>query len=94
MKFVEIHLDPKELSIIEIKDAVYLGDYKISLKFNDGTTKTIDFKSFLSHSHHPSIRKYLHEQRFKKFKIIDGNLNWNDYELIFPIADLYEGQLN
>ncbi len=23
----------------------------------------------------------------------DGNLNWNDYDLIFPISDLYSGQI-
>jgi hypothetical protein len=31
---------------------------------------------------------------FKKFKIIDGNLMWNDYEMIFPLEDLYEGKIN
>jgi hypothetical protein len=27
------------------------------------------------------------------YKIVDGNLNWNDYDLIFPIEVLYEGKL-
>ena len=42
---------------------------------------------------HPSIRKYLDEARFKLFDIIDGNLNWNDYDMIFPVEDLYEGKI-
>jgi hypothetical protein len=25
------------------------------------------------------------------FKIVNGNLNWNDYEMIFPAWDLYRG---
>jgi hypothetical protein len=33
------------------------------------------------------------QNKFKNFKIIDGNLNWNDYDLIFPVADLHEGKI-
>jgi hypothetical protein len=51
----------------------------------------VDFKSFLETSSHPSIKKYLDETKFKQFIILDGNLNWNDYDLIFPIADLHQG---
>jgi hypothetical protein len=76
---------------IEINSAVYIGDYAIRLFFNDGVCKLVDFKSFLEKSSHPSIKKYLDESKFKEFLIVDGNLNWNDYDLIFPIADLYEG---
>ena len=35
----------------------------------------------------------LYEAKFKNYEIVDGNLNWNDYDLIFPIEDLYEGKL-
>jgi len=35
----------------------------------------------------------LDERKFKEFQIIDGNLNWNDYDLIFPIYDLYQGRV-
>ncbi|MEN9370801.1 MAG: hypothetical protein RI952_1666 [Bacteroidota bacterium] len=76
---------------IEINSAVYIGDYAIRLFFNDGVCKLVDFKSFLENSSHPSIKKYLDESKFKEFLIVDGNLNWNDYDLIFPIADLYQG---
>jgi len=47
----------------------------------------------LEASLHPSIRKYLDEAKFKDYQIVDGNLNWNDYALIFPIEDLHEGKL-
>jgi hypothetical protein len=76
---------------IEINSADYIGDYAIRLFFNDGVCKLVDFKSFLENSSHPSIKKYLDESKFKEFLIVDGNLNWNDYDLIFPIADLYQG---
>ena len=79
--------------LIEIKSAEYIGDYAIRIIFNDGINRLVDFKSFLEKSYHPSIRKYLDENKFKEFEIIDGNLNWNDYDLIFPIYDLYQGKI-
>lgn len=79
--------------LIEIKSAKYIGDYAIRIAFSDGTDRLIDFKTFLESSLHPSIRKYLDEIKFKQFKIIDGNLNWNDYDLIFPIDDLHKGNI-
>lgn len=78
---------------IKIDSARYLSDYAIRILFNDGTEKLVDFKPFLSKSLHPSIKKYLDEKMFSNFILTDGNLNWNDYELIFPIWDLYNGQI-
>jgi hypothetical protein len=75
----------------EIELAKYIGDYAIRITFNDGNEKLVDFKPFLTKSLHPSISKYLDESLFKQFEIVNGNLNWNDYDLIFPIHDLYEG---
>ncbi len=90
MRIVEDYNDVK-VDLIEINSAVYIGDYAIRVFFNDGVCKLVDFKSFLENSSHPSIQKYLDESKFKEFTILDGNLNWNDYDLIFPIADLYQG---
>jgi hypothetical protein len=93
MKIVEMPVETLEFIPIEIESTKYIGDFAIRIKLNDGSEKLVDFKPFLLKSHHPSIRKYLDEQKFKEFTITDGNLNWNDYELIFPVSDLYEGQL-
>lgn len=79
---------------LKIDYAKYLSDYAIRIKFNDGNEKLVDFKPFLSKSLHPSIKKYLEESNFSNFSIIDGNLNWNDYDLIFPISDLYSGMID
>ncbi|MBU2446969.1 MAG: DUF2442 domain-containing protein [Bacteroidetes bacterium] len=83
----------EDTEVIDITSARYIGDYAIRLTFSDGFEKLVDFKPFLSKSLHPSIRKYLDENLFSKFEIIDGNLNWNDYDLIFPIDDLYNGKI-
>ena len=82
-----------EVGIISIKSAIYLEDYSIKVIFSDGVENVIDFKPFLSQSIHPSIKKYLNKDLFVNFKIVNGNLNWNDYDLIFPISELYDGAI-
>jgi len=78
---------------LKIDAAHYLSDYVVRILFNDNTEKLVDFKSFLNNSVHPSIKKYLDENYFSTFQIVDGNLNWNDYDMIFPIWDLYNGRI-
>jgi hypothetical protein len=91
MRIVREYITDKSPDLIEITRANYIGDYSISVLFNDGNEKLVDFKPFLAKSLHPSISKYLDENLFKQFKIINGNLNWNDYDLIFPVHDLHDG---
>ena len=87
-----INLD-EDVKIISVIEAVYIALYKIKVKFDDESEKVIDFQPFLSKSYHPSISKYMDLNLFQNFKIVDGNLNWNDYDLIFPIWDLYNGKI-
>lgn len=91
MKIIQEYIEANLNDIIEVIAANYIGEYAISVSFTDGTIKLVDFKPFLIKSLHPSISKYLDERLFKSFVIKDGNLNWNDYDLIFPIHDLYQG---
>jgi len=92
MKITEEYID-NNVDLLEIISARYIGDYAIRVFFSDGFNRLVDFKPFLEASLHPSIRKYLDEAKFKDYQIVDGNLNWNDYALIFPIEDLHEGKL-
>ncbi len=78
---------------IAVIAAEVISDYKIKIQFKDGKTTVTDFESFLKSSRHPSIKKYLNKEEFRKFKIVNGNLNWNNYDMIFPIADLKKGQI-
>lgn len=79
---------------INITEVEYLEGYRLRVAFGDGVQRVVDFEPFLSKSHHPAIRKYLDKRRFKKFTIDRGHLHWNDYDLIFPIADLYAGEIS
>jgi hypothetical protein len=92
MRIIEEYND-LEVELLEIISAKYIGDFAIRIYFNDGINRLVDFKPFLESSLHPSIRKYLDENKFEKFDLVDGNLNWNDYDLIFPIDNLYEGNI-
>ncbi len=80
-------------TVIDIVEAEYINSYKIHLWFSDGTEQILNFEPFLRNSHHPEIKKYLNQDLFKDFSIIHGRLDWNDYDLCFPMQDLYEGTI-
>lgn len=79
--------------VITIKKVKYLDKYKLLFLFNDNTQQTIDFYPFLANSLNPLIKKYLNISEFKKFNIDAGDIEWNDYDLCFPISDLYENNI-
>lgn len=89
-QYDELQLDKKA---INITDAIYIGDFTIRLTFDNGHSQLVDFKPFLEQALHPEIKKYFDEELFKQFRIKDGNLDWNDFELCFPISDLYENTI-
>jgi len=61
------------------------------MTFNDSTKQTINFEPFLMKSAFPRVNKYLDKGKFKKFLLIEGNLNWHNSVLTFHLADLYAG---
>jgi hypothetical protein len=79
--------------IINIVFADLAGDYKIRLRFDDGTEQTVDFRPFLAASLHADIRRWLDPSRFAAFRIEYGELVWGDYDLCFPVIDLYRNDL-
>ena len=79
--------------VISINKAIYEGDYKIKLYFSDGIERLIDFSKFLTSARNPMVKKYLDKKMFQKFNIEYGDIVWNDYEMCFPIWDLYEGKI-
>ncbi len=78
---------------ISVEHAEYIEKYMLNLKFSDGTEKIVDFGFFLQNSLNPMIKKYLNIEIFKKFTVEYGDLFWGDYDLCFPVADLYEGSI-
>jgi hypothetical protein len=80
-------------SIIQIVSAQAAAGYKLKIRFSDGTSRSVDFQPFLVSSSNPLIRAFLDRKRFAEFAVRDGDLMWGDYEICFPIADLYEGRI-
>ena len=93
MKIIERYTQMSEQRSLSITEADYIGDFAIRLTFNDGHRKLVDFKPFLEHAKHPAIKKYLNEDQFKTFQIEDGNLDWNDFDMCFPMEDLYRNSI-
>ena len=77
----------------EITKAEYISGYKIRLTFNDGKVHVMDFGPFLKKAHNPDTTDYLDLTKFKTFRVEDGDLMWGDYQMIFPIMDLYRGEI-
>ena len=54
----------------------------------------VDFGNFFETHSHPQYNKYKKVENFKKFKIENGNVVWGkDWDLIFPVSDLYKGKI-
>ncbi len=78
---------------IAISKAVHVGGYRLRLSFSNGVDRLVDFEPFLRSSRNPRIQAYLAPIKFSEFIVKEGDLMWGDYELCFPMADLYEGKI-
>jgi len=81
-------------ALINIMLAEQIDDFKLRLVFDDGCEQLVDFRPFLSRSRHPDIRAYLEPERFASFRIEHGELIWGDYDLCFPMLDLYRNTID
>lgn len=78
---------------IDVVQAEHAGAHRLRLVFSDGTERIVDFGPFLDRSRHPAIRSFLEPGKFASFRIEQGDLLWGDYDLCFPVADLFEGRV-
>ena len=60
---------------LEISDAKYLGDYKISLIFNTGESKTVDLYAELIGEIFEPLKD---KSYFQSFKIKYSTIEWNN----------------
>jgi hypothetical protein len=84
----------KKEKLLQIESVKYLDRHSLQIIFSDGKKQIVDFEPFLENSSHPEIRKFLNLKLFKKFTFHDGELMWGDFDLIFPLIDLYENNIS
>jgi hypothetical protein len=84
----------KSSEIIKIIEAEHLGGFVLKFIFSNGVTQSVDFEAFLRNSQHPHIQKYLDQKYFRNFRLLNGELMWGDFDLIFPIMDLYRNSIS
>lgn len=66
----------------------------VELTFNDGHHSIVNIGEFIRKHPHPQYNKYLASEEFAKFKIEHGNIVWGeDWDLIFPVENLYVGKV-
>ena len=58
---------------LEILKAVYLGNYRISLTFNNGETKTVDLQNELNGTVYEPLRQL---DYFKNFQVKYNTIEW------------------
>jgi hypothetical protein len=80
---------------IAVKEVNYINGYKLEIIFTNDKKKLVDFEQFLKTHSHPQYNKYKKTENFKRFKIENGNVIWGkDWDMIFPVYDLYQGNVN
>lgn len=80
-------------ALIDVEAAEYVGEYKIIVYFSNNMERVVDFEPFLSRSLNPLISRYRDKNLFKEFRVKYGDLVWGDYDLCFPVVDLYEDRI-
>lgn len=73
----------------EMTNAEYLGDYKVSVLFNNGVKKIVDFYSLLFVQDYPAFRPLKDIEIFKKFTVSD-TLEWENGEIDIAPETIYD----
>ena len=60
---------------LEVTQASYITDFKVSLKFNDGVEMTVDLEKELNGSAFTPLKD---KDNFKKFSIVFNTIEWEN----------------
>ncbi|MFK7971407.1 MAG: DUF2442 domain-containing protein [Bacteroidia bacterium] len=93
MKITNLTQTQRTDVLLQVTKVIYFEHYQLRITFSDGKEKIVDFGPFLHQSSHPSVEIYRDLSKFKAFKIVSGNIHWGDFDMLFPVKDLYTGRL-
>lgn len=81
------------MSKILVSNASHITGHILEITFSDGHKSIVDFAPFIFSVGHPDYEVYKNIDKFLTYTLLDGNLNWDDYTMIFPVEDLYRNKL-
>ncbi len=84
----------KPKKTIAVRKAQVIEAFVLSVEFTDGKRTRVDIGPFLTKSKLPDIAKYRNAKQFARCEIVGGNVIWGDYEMLFPVAELYAGSIH
>ena len=64
--------------MLHIVDAKYIGDYKISVTFDDGCSCVADFERIVKSDHRPIVRQLSNPDLFRGFKVQANTIMWSN----------------
>jgi hypothetical protein len=73
----------------EVTNAEYIENYKVSVLFNDGIKKTVDFYSLLFLNDYPAFRPLKDLEFFKNFKVTD-TIEWDNGNIDIAPETIYD----
>ncbi len=62
--------------VLKVVDALFLGGYKIEIKFSDGKSGIVDFEDDIRYT--PGFQALKHPAAFRNFKVNSGALDWEN----------------
>lgn len=62
--------------MIWVESAVHLGEYRLRLRFNDGTEGTVDLREIVCHDPRPVFRQASDLEVFRRFKVDMDTVVW------------------
>jgi hypothetical protein len=81
------------MSALSVVNAQHITGHILDITFSDGHSSVVDFAPFIFSVGHPDYEPYKKLDNFLAYNLEDGNLNWDDYTMIFPVEDLYHNRL-
>lgn len=81
------------MSALSVVNAQHITGHILDITFSDGHNAVVDFAPFIFSAGHPDYEFYKKLDNFLAYKLDDGNLNWDDYTMIFSVEDLYHNRL-
>ena len=64
--------------MLHVIDAKYIGDYRISVEFNDGCRFVADFESVIKSDHRPIVQQLADINIFKDFSLQAHTITWSN----------------